>query len=202
MENIDHQPTSGLQDQPSAELDRALDAALAKYATAEPRAGLEERILANLRADREQVTAQTWWRWGLTAALAAVLVVMALVWKSGKPAHPVIANHPPTTAPAVEQPGPKYASKQGTNDNYGRAGTLATHRSMRRPRLAVVAENPKLDQFPSQRPLTEEELALAQYTREFPADAGLIAQAQTEYEIQIEEEMEQMGSDAVRPRER
>ena len=34
----------------SDDLDRALDAALAKYTSVEPRAGLDERILANLRA--------------------------------------------------------------------------------------------------------------------------------------------------------
>ena len=35
-------------------LDRDLDAALAKYAAVEPRAGLEDRVLANLRAERGQ----------------------------------------------------------------------------------------------------------------------------------------------------
>ena len=37
------------------ELDRMLDATLAKYAAAEPRAGFEERVLANLRAERARV---------------------------------------------------------------------------------------------------------------------------------------------------
>jgi hypothetical protein len=34
------------------EFDRMLDAALAKYAAVEPRTGLEERVLANLRPSR------------------------------------------------------------------------------------------------------------------------------------------------------
>ncbi len=39
-----------MADKTHDELDRMLDAALAKYAAAEPRAGLEARVLANLRA--------------------------------------------------------------------------------------------------------------------------------------------------------
>ena len=37
------------------EFDRMLDAALAKYAAVEPRTGLEERVLANLRAEQARV---------------------------------------------------------------------------------------------------------------------------------------------------
>jgi len=52
------------------EFDDMLDAALAKYAAAEPRAGLDERVLANLRAERARVTERACWRWSIVAPLA------------------------------------------------------------------------------------------------------------------------------------
>jgi len=39
-------------------IDRELDTALAKYAAVEPRAGLNDRILANLKAERAQAAAR------------------------------------------------------------------------------------------------------------------------------------------------
>ena len=57
------------------ELDDALDAALAKYAAVEPRAGLEGRILAKLRTASEPAPDRAWWHWGVIATVAAVLLV-------------------------------------------------------------------------------------------------------------------------------
>lgn len=63
------------------------------------------------------------------------------------------------------------------------------HRS--RPK-AVVADNPKLDQpkldqFPTPRPLSEQEKLLVRYVHEFPEEALLIAKAQAESEKEIEQ---------------
>ena len=44
-------------------LDDQLEAALAKYAAVEPRTGLEERILANLKSRPSSSTRVAWWRW-------------------------------------------------------------------------------------------------------------------------------------------
>ena len=64
------------------ELDRVLDAALAKYAAVEPRTGLEERVLANLRSAAPSANG-TWWRWSFAAAAAAVLLIaLTLAWRS------------------------------------------------------------------------------------------------------------------------
>lgn len=59
----------------------------------------------------------------------------------------------------------------------------------------VVATGPKLDQFPSPQPLTEQELALARYVREFPQEADLIATAQVENEKAIQQKMQDTRSE-------
>ena len=50
-----------------------------------------------------------------------------------------------------------------------------------------MAANPRLDQFPSPRALSEQEKLLVRYVHEFPEEAVLIAQAQAESEKEIEQ---------------
>jgi hypothetical protein len=59
----------------SDDLDRTLDAVLSRYASVEPRAGLEERILANLRTADAPTSAHAWWTWRMAAVLSAVLMI-------------------------------------------------------------------------------------------------------------------------------
>ena len=159
--------------------DRELDAGLAKYAAVEPRAGLEERVLANLRAQQAGVAGHGWWRWSVAVVLAAVVVaVVAVAWRSGKPSRPLIVNHPSRSAPANEPRG-KVATNGGAKQHRGqvsqRAGTVHKAQSP-----AVAAVNPKLDQFPSPRPLSEQEEILASYVAQFHAQAVLIARVTNE----------------------
>jgi len=53
----------------------------------------------------------------------------------------------------------------------------------------AVAAYPKLDQFPSPQPLTAEQIALAEYAKNFPKEARLVAQAQEEFELEAQKEM-------------
>ena len=71
-------------------LDQWLDEALSQYSAAEPRLGLEQRILAGVHAEeRAQAGRKTWWRWMTAfAAIAAVLIVMVAVrpyWEQKQP---------------------------------------------------------------------------------------------------------------------
>jgi len=70
-------------------------------------------------------------------------------------------------------------------------GHQPIHSTLARPYQpkVVATAAPKLDQFPSPRPLSEQELALARYVNEFPQEAMLIARAQEEYEKEIQREM-------------
>lgn len=179
---------SELQQMREDELDRILDTGLAAHAAVEPRAGLEDRILANLRAEQARpVGGRAWWQWGLAGAVAVVVAVGVLTWKSSRILHPVIANHPPA---AMQQPSTQEANPHAAGDI-----AVAKHTPVRRhgQRLAHAAAAeaavPKLDQFPSPQPLSAEEIALAQYARNFPKEAQLVAQAQEEFALEAQKEM-------------
>jgi hypothetical protein len=196
-----------MADRKQDELDSRLDAALAKYAAVEPRAGLENRVLSNLRAERSPVPDRAWWRWSVAGALIAVVVVaLAVAWRSGKPSHPVASNHS-STAPQVskEPAAPRVATggEKQTRGNQDRSPELAVVRRPtidRAPPKAVTAALPKLDQFPSPRPLSEQEKILASYIEQYPERAVLLARART---LQLErdqlEEMKTSPSDDLSP---
>jgi hypothetical protein len=171
-------------------LDRELNASLAKFTAVEPRAGLEDRVLAHMRAERERIPDRSWWR-ALCAAVAiaaVIIVTITLVFRAERPHAPAIANRSPAPAstPATEQPA-RAASNEGTNAAYPQPSPRAARRAPRREAVAVAP--PKLDRFPSPQPLTQQELALAHYVRQFPQEATLIAQAQEEYEKEIQQAM-------------
>jgi len=195
---------TGLHNQPDdakqIELDRVLDAALAKYAAVEPRAGLEERVLANLRAQPSHSRIHNWWHWSALAAVAAVIVIaVALAWRSGRPAHPVTAGPPSIATPAPNEPGRQFVGNSAENRTQPQGHAPVQTARPHRPAPAVVASaEPKLDQFPSPQPLSEEELALARYAQSFPKEATLIAQAQQEFELEIQKEMNDSGSESRR----
>jgi hypothetical protein len=161
-----------MADETHDELDRVLDAALAKYAAVEPRTGLEARVLANLRTERAKSVDRAWWRWALAGALAAVVVVaVALAWRSDRPSHTVVANHSPVTTQAPTRSGTQAAS------NRGAIRRATVHRPQ--PKV-VMAVNPKLSQFPSPQPLSEQERLLEKYVAEYPEQAVLLARARGE----------------------
>lgn len=174
------------------ELDQILDNALAKYAAVEPRSGLEDRILSHLKSPGTSATGVAWWRWAAT--FAAALVVMILVLWGVEKYNPqrmvrrpagsqeqtpsqVVTNHAPVIparpmAPVTVRRARKHTSTQ----------------------VAVVAAGPKLDQFPSPQPLSEEELALVRYVHSFPKEAKMIAQTQEEFALETQREMNDAGS--------
>jgi len=182
--------TNGKQD----EFDRMLDAALAKYAAVEPRTGLEERVLASLRAEQARVPDHAWWRWSAMAAVAAAIVVaVALSLRSDKPSHPVVANHPPTPIQARKERGTEIISiGQGSGSRPARPSTERKPEMRPSPPEGVIARAPKLEQFPSPQPLSEQEKLLQNYVAENPEQAVLLARARTEALRQ--DQLEEMNS--------
>lgn len=177
------------------DLDRELDLALAKYAAVEPRAGLEERLLANLRS--APASQRAWWQWSAVAAVTAVVIVaISLTWRSGKPTQPAIAEHPAPVAPRM--PESRTASNGKSNDV--RPHALHPSTLIHRPRAQVVAAAPpKLDQFPAPLPLNEQEKILASYVVHYPEHAVLVAEARAEAQLQDQEEEARTHKDFQQP---
>jgi hypothetical protein len=154
-------------------LDRELDAALAQYGAVEPRAGLEQRVLAQLRTEGGTV-AHTWWRWPAMVELAvAVAIVLGVspVWRSPKTATEIAVDR----LPSIVQSGLQSAKDIPNRPTHMKK--TATRHS-RRQSLAPVG--PKLEQFPSPRPVSEQERILESYVKNELQQAALIAEARTE----------------------
>ena len=156
-----------------------LAAALKHYGQAEPRAGLENRVLAAMRAEREQRT-QNWKWWPALAAGTAILTIAACVFMAkseGRKTHsPIAKNH--TVPVEVSRTNTNPASKPHIED----AANQKPHFGAPRRSLQIVhaSATARLEQFPSPEPLSEQEKILARYVQQFPHEAHLMAQVQTE----------------------
>jgi hypothetical protein len=157
---------------PGDELDRLLDAALKQYAAVQPREGLEGRILAHLRSQSSERASHAWWRWlAAAAAVAALAVIITMAWRPHAKSQLTVAQHPPASAAVPNL-----------------AATSQPKRVIQRPkrRLHAVVDAqvakalPKLDQFPSPQPLSEQEKLLASYVAVYPKQAAVLARLQTE----------------------
>ena len=190
-------------------LDRRLDEALRQCASAEPRVvGLEGRILASLASRAKSVSAGQprtviptfgWARLSLAFAGLGVLGIVAVaIWVG------TLRNHGKATTSTSPRPVPGAVSQ-----NQNRGGMLATvplahhtsrrvavHRAPRKSESATieaVGASPRLEHFPSQRPLSEQEQLLKAYVSQFPKVAAVVAVEQAERE----KELESLYSDAT-----
>ena len=142
--------------------DELLDGVLREDAAAEPRAGLEGRVMVRVRADRalpRGCFSQDWnrWRRWLPVPAAACLVAAVSVWyvSDGRVPHPDAAalrgSSPVLAIPAVEAPKPMAADAQ-SNAPQVRERPLfaeAVARQPKRVRTASAESEPKLETFPA-----------------------------------------------------
>jgi hypothetical protein len=172
------------------EIDQWLESGLRQYTNVEPRTGLESRVLAKLKAEHNQIASSHVWWWvaGMATALAAI-VVTVWVWQGSREVRPPIAagispstHHEESPKEIEPRPAPENAHAAGSDP----AGQVTTRRpssirpsSQPRHELAAAA-TPKLEQFPSPRPLSEQEQILMSYVVQYPEKAALVAQAQAE----------------------
>jgi hypothetical protein len=197
MADKDHIFSSGeKKDRIYDALDRELDAALANYATVEPRAGLEQRVLTNLQAEREKMASRAWWRWPVTVLLAAAVTIavgVSLMWRSAKTSPVVSVDRPPTKVQGGGQDGALLAGDvRNPPPLISSARRKPTSRDRRRQ--STVAAGPKLEQFPSPQPMSEQEEILASYVAQYPEHAALIAEARTEALKKDRKEEEETGA--------
>jgi len=184
------------------DVDKWLDGALSQYCNAEPRTGLESRVLAKLEAEQNRLASRRRWWWALGSATALAAMVLAVwFWQNGREVRPgstagiSTTTHPgdaqgsiePGPVPKIAHPPRSYPPKQ-----------VAMRRPASRPlRNLTVASTPKLDQFPSPRPLSEQEKILVSYVAQYPEKAALVAQAQAEALEQDRKEAAEAAKDTV-----
>jgi hypothetical protein len=167
------------------EVSGELETALAQYASVEPRSGLEQRVLAKLRGERGAARGG-WSRWWLAAAGAfAVAVAMAgagvVLWNARDRGTTAVGTGSSSQIGAVQTGGavqhPAIAVEKSGERARSTLGERASRVHRPRPPVAVVAVQPKLEQFPSPRPLSEQEKLLASYVERYPETAELVAKA-------------------------
>jgi hypothetical protein len=122
-------------DEPHA-IDRVLEEALAEYSSAEPLAGIEQRVLRRVRAEGAR-TRGTLWRWVFVAGavVAASITFMAVVRMRPVP-------DPVRVIAQVPKPMPRMASAQPSRKRSTRPGL------------------PRRRDFPIPAPVSQEERAL------------------------------------------
>jgi hypothetical protein len=149
--------------EPKGRINRLIDAGLERY-TAEPRAGLENRILARVREQqRERHPGWPMWMWAWTVAVGVIVLTLwlELVRKPQAPAPPRVALESPRTPP--QAPPAKAAV-----ENPPRRRRVASMQVA--PSVA-----PHLAQFPSPMPSSEQERLL---TRSREQQLAALAQPQ------------------------
>jgi len=151
------------------QIDDMLDSLLANYSSAEPRPGLETRILANLREAEEKKASQGWWDfkwiWAGTVA-AAIIVVVVLI--SGRhrvepPTHVMVKTRPAVPQPEIQPQAP--GARNETVRIRPRKALAPT-----RPHNAALALNERPAVFPTPTPLSEQEKLLLSYLAGTPRE--------------------------------
>ena len=159
-------------------LDRLLDGALAQYSQVEPRAGLEERVLANLRS---QPAHRPWWMWvAIPAAVAAVVLVAISIRQSNRPTPSSAIQVQSTirTAPVGVTPNPATTAKVQPSP-VTRPRQYRTVATTAKPPARVQSQpEPRLATFPAPSPLTPEERLLLQMIDHHRDELATVAQNQ------------------------
>ncbi|MDQ6676821.1 MAG: hypothetical protein M3Z09_05945 [Acidobacteriota bacterium] len=133
------------------DLDKLIDQALSTYSVGEPRAGLEERVLARVRQDRHRPFRFPLWAWVIPALGCMALVLTT--WHNTPPRAVTIRGARPPEIHIADPVIPVSRPRR---------------HSASKPKLARA---PQLSTFPSPRSLTPEERSLLAFVNREPATA-------------------------------
>ncbi len=164
-------------------VDDLLDSALARYAQAEPRPGLEARLLARLRAEPEP--AALGWRWLPMAAAAAVVVAAVLYFAGSRESRPpeVAVQPQPAVRPQVAAP-PVTAPGRQKEPAPVVSPTLAKQPSAPRALAKVASTFGRRERFPTPAALSEQEQLLVRLvSRTPPQELQVLARKRQEEPI-------------------
>ena len=175
-------------------LDQWLDRALRQNEIAEPRPGLEGRVLARIAAEAKRHRTLRFGAWILaTASAAAVFALIGLDvgHYSGKAPKPAVA---PVSRKMV------MAGVTGRSVPVSLRPVVRNRApSERTPSLTRTIAEPKLEHFPSRRPRSQQEHVLVSYAERFPAEAALIAREQGKFDQEIAKAQEEAEKESSRP---
>jgi hypothetical protein len=154
------------------ELDRLIDSELARYA--EPRAGLEQRVLARVEAAavRRPGRLSEWQRWiGVGAAVTLAAVLFAWIPRfmhratDRTTAHITSPDFAPTAVPGTAVPHRQLhiaPLRHKMND------TQTSVRNFKAIDATEHSDKPKLDVFPAPQPLSAQEQSMIEFAKQLP----------------------------------
>jgi hypothetical protein len=157
------------------QMDDMLDSLFANYSSAEPRPGLETRILANLREAEEKEATHGWWnfKWLWAGAVAAAIVIAAVLingrHRIEPPTHVIVKTSPASPQPDIQ---PRVPAVRNETVRIRPRKSLAPTR----PQNAALALNERPAVFPTPTPLSEQEKLLLSYLAGTPREQ-VIAQS-------------------------
>jgi len=156
-------------------VDDLLDAGLERYGSVTPRPGLEGRILANVRAERERRSWFVWAGW-LAAGAVAALIVVGVFNLTHRPTRPA---PPPSVATGQTAPQTVASAPPVEPTRESRFTRPVSGQRIPRTFIYTMRHETRLDVFPSPQPPTEQEKLLVQYVRRTPAEALAAAPAES-----------------------
>ena len=152
------------------QIDDMLDSMLANYSSAEPRPGLETRILANLREAAEKEAPQGWWnfKW-LWAGVVAAAIIIATVLINGRhrvapPTNVVVRTSQPAPQPEIHPHAPTVRNETARIHRHKPSTVPAIQQN------ATLALNQRPAIFPTPTPLSEQEKLLLSYVAGTPRE--------------------------------
>jgi hypothetical protein len=156
------------------DVDRWLNAAMKQYSSIEPRSNLEKDILRGLRTAQDRSTPRMAWL-VFAAAMVALVVAGALI----------SMHHGDTQQVAIERTTPVASGAKNPAETRQTSPPLSVistsvRKKTPRPHATEAKAQSWPAQFPTPHPLTEQERLLAEYVRERPQEARVVARARAE----------------------
>lgn len=160
-------------------LEEMLDSMLSTYSSAEPRPGLETRILANLNEQSAQRTSgwRIGWIWigGIATAVAVILLMTYLRRPQPLPVHPEMASRPSRQETGIPKRSQETSLLPAVTPKHSPSRRVTQVASGAHP-VAKERAEVRQEVFPSRSPLSEQEKLLLRYLANTPRQE-LIAQS-------------------------
>ena len=159
--------------EPGSELDELIRASIATYGEPAPDSELARRILVQIAAEERPAASRRWLPWAVAVPIAACLIVSFTFFQSRSMHTPasrtdrthITADLRNDIAPSNVAPAAPYQSQREKRNRLSRDDV--------RPQLDAIAVKaqplPKLDIFPTPKPLTSAEQILVEFVSRAPA---------------------------------